>query len=641
MSYASGVIAALTGVFILGASPYGGEAEGPSLFSLLVPSAAHAASDVELKSIAIAAEGLEVAIPAATVTGSNLPEAALRGLFDLPAAGSRAGASWAERLGALSATSIVIPQLSVTQNGGGARQITTYFDVELRDIVNGVIGSARSGRSTITFKPDESAGDAAAFAGTTGAVSVEKIDTTLIARLFSGDGKPAGDAEPAHLLHGVFSIADYRLTGAPDGGEGGFSLAIDSIAGDGMSVRPGSVPIADIFQLANKGSDIETLSADEKRKLLAGVAGILSGIDLGTTTASGLVVSSTDTGTQDDGYALRIATLKTRFADQVLEIGLDGIAFESGDGTVSVAAASLENLSFRSAVSALAEAARSTSEDPEAVLADARIAPSGGRFRIENVAVDLAIDDDTEVDQDANAGQAAGGSADAGAPERIRFSIASFATATDLGTGGGDAQFDTVLTGLRASLPQSDEDGIRQLRELGYDEVTLSAALLGRWTADTKELSLETLSLSGEEIGALALQARLGRVDGEFFSGDPDKALQALSGSALHSFSLTLENKGVFERIVKLQAGAGGVSADDVRQQFAALALIGLPAIIGDSAAAKKIAAAVSRFATSPRKLVLKATAKDPAGVGIETIDPATMGPGAVLERFDVITANE
>lgn len=623
MSCASRIIGTLVAAFVVAGSSFpGGEPARPSLLALLGPSAAYAASDISLANIGISGNGVEIAIPSAAITGSSLPEAELRALF------ATGAGSLPARLGTLSATRIAIPELTVTQHSGGVRQVTTYFDMELHDVVNGVIGSLRSARSAVTATLTDDSGDKVQFTGTSGETSVEKFDTVLLARLFGGDetdGAARDREQPAQPLHGPFSIKDYRVTGNAD--DATFSMEIAGIDGEGLSVRPGSTSLSELAGLAEAGSgNFDSLSPDGKRKVLAGLAGLLSGLELGETTASGVTVSQTGAHAKEDNYSLRVDTIRTRFIDRKLGFSFEGITFEGNAGKASVRTFAVEDLSFRSTASALAEAARPDPDNPDITLDNARLAPEGGRLRVENVNVDFNIDDaDGKQVNDASG--------------RVAFSIASFTSMTDLVPDGDSAQFETVLDGFHALLPATDNDGVNQLRELGYDEVTLSATARGHWTAEGGRLAVEALSLSGKEIGSIDVRARLGQVDRRAFSGDTDLALQALGKATLHDITLTLENKGLFERIVKRQAA--DASPDDVKQQFAALATIGIPAVIGDSAAARKIASAVARFANSPGKLALTATAREPAGVGIGTIDFGASEPRAILDRFDISTANE
>ena len=60
-----------------------------------------------------------------------------------------------------------------------------------------------------------------------------------------------------------------------------------------------------------------------------------------------------------------------------------------------------------------------------------------------------------------------------------------------------------------------------------------------------------------------------------------------------------------------------------------------MPIILGNSAAAKGIGAAMGQFVMKPGKLVVHAKAKEPAGIGFIDLG-AARSPAAVLDRLEV-----
>ncbi|MGV6872444.1 hypothetical protein ACUSIJ_07100 [Pseudochelatococcus sp. B33] len=654
MSLISNVRTVLAGALLLmgaqivtGPSAPEREASGPGpahagVLAWLVP-AAQAAEPLRLADIRIGNDAVSVEIPQASVEGSNLTQPELQSLFDDSAQTTPAGRSVAERLAAFSAALVTIPELTVTVMGGGTTQITRYFDVELRDIASGVIGRATAGRasSSVTAERKDENGDTneeERFSGTIGRIAVEAVDTVFTARLLTGDASGSASGErPTQPLHGPFTISDYRFTqhASDENDELTVEVTIDTIAGEGVSARQPRTPLSQLFGMLDAtGDDLDDLPPEKLRILLIGFADLLSSFDFGKTTASDVNIRSEGTADGVD-FTVRIQSIASHYGDQQLGLVFNDIAASSqpkakADGktepdTVSIGRFAVENLSFGSTITALEEAARSdlTGKDGNSALLDgARFAPTGGRLMVADVDVDVDISDEESKQAD-----------------RFAFSIRTFETTTGGNVAGGRSHFETVLTDLHARLPDTDADGLRELRALGYEELTISSVFRGNWDEATNQLAIDTLSLSGVDIGSIAAGARFGNVGRDAYSGDISLILQALEQSSLHDLTLTLEDGGLFERFVKQQSAAGAGSEDELRQQYAALASIGIPALIGETPAARKIANAVSRFATAPGKLTLTAKARDPQGVPLSTLD-LDAAPAKLMEHFDITTSN-
>ncbi|MFT0892604.1 hypothetical protein [Pseudochelatococcus sp. G4_1912] len=604
---------------------------------ILLPISAQAADNVTVEDIVLEGEIISLEIPRAIVNGTSLTEAELTALFD-----AKSKKPLAERLSELTASSIIIPELTSTIVMGERTQVDTYYNVEMRDVIKGVIGKMTSARITSSTTVEEEDEETEIQSATYGQSSIEALDTVFAARLFTESD--TSENRKTQQLYGPSSNNDIRLAIAPADEEeaGGFTVSIASTKSTGVSARLGRNPLSSILELADTAeTDFEKLPVEKKRALLIAGADILSSFDIGETTVSNMVITDGAEDVSKSKYAVRIGSFVMRYIDQELKFAFDDLSFsnkaEKGkDDVASMKHFSIDGLSFKSTVSALVEASKSEFEKDKNPFEGTYPAPTGGRLVIEGVDVDADISS-PPVEETKDGKDATTASLSPSTPERLTFSLKAFDT-----TLGGDVSndittFQTTLTDLHFPLTASlaEMDGLKELRNMGYADITLSSAFQGQWDKAKKEFTIDTLSFAGRDIGSIGASARLGNVS---VSNDINVIFSALEKASLHGFTMTLENSGLFEHVVKQQAKEGAGTEDEIKQQYAALATVGIPAIIGDTPVARKLAAAVSRFASSPRKLSITATAKDPAGVPIKALDASNAEPSALLERFDITT---
>ena len=109
----------------------------------------------------------------------------------------------------------------------------------------------------------------------------------------------------------------------------------------------------------------------------------------------------------------------------------------------------------------------------------------------------------------------------------------------------------------------------------------------------------------------------------------------ALLGATAKSVSLKIENTGLAEKILVMQARDQGRKPEDLRKELGSMAAMGIPAILGPSDEAKVLAGAVARFLAKPKALTIDLEAKNAGGVGIP--DMATLSnPQAALNLVTV-----
>ena len=149
------------------------------------------------------------------------------------------------------------------------------------------------------------------------------------------------------------------------------------------------------------------------------------------------------------------------------------------------------------------------------------------------------------------------------------------------------------------------------------------------------EIAVTDISLDGVDMHKLKISGILGNVTKDIFSGDVTLAQITALGATIKSLDLKFDNLGVIERYLTMEARKARKEPDALRREWATMAALIAPAILGDSDAAKAITSAVSRFVASPKSLTINAVAKNPGGVGLADVIAAG-DPKAVLGKIDV-----
>ena len=167
------------------------------------------------------------------------------------------------------------------------------------------------------------------------------------------------------------------------------------------------------------------------------------------------------------------------------------------------------------------------------------------------------------------------------------------------------------LKSLVIILPKASSGG-QALAAFGYERVQLGMTAAGDYDPATKKLNITDYTLTGVNMGAFGVKASLGSVDKEVFgAGDPAKRAAGWLKGDLSSLTLKYVNNGLFEKSLAFLAAQQKKSPDALKKEWAGLAQGVIPAMLGGSPDAKKLADAVAAFITNPRSLTITAKAKD------------------------------
>ena len=617
---------------------------------------AAAVQDVTLADVALPLGGTLLKAPKLTASGTRLSRDALAAILKADST-----EPWAARLARLDAGSLTIPVLTSEHAGpGDARQTVIYRDVVARDVRAGRIGQLSAAGATLSV-----AGGGKPGSGTYGMIRATDLDLAALNRLYAEPGDGHG---PVLRVYGTLQVADVTYADAAgttvtiarlDGGElggrqvpGGWTGAFDALAG----VLDGT---------------------QDRRREAAAAADLIEASALGSLEMRGLNVSDAD-----PKGPLRIAIGRLAYAGAGANAGtsLEALSVARGSVRVRLARLALAGVSLAPTIATLRGLA-ATPDPGTGIGEDAarHLVPMLGSLTLSDLSVDLppeAVEGRTGAPRASTAaarahtpegGRAGEGKtgesrprepkpnepkstpidpaqAKPGEPLAVAVSPApaprvALREAT-LGFGptrdGVPTSSRLALAGL--SLPADLVAGAPILGALpayGYRDLDLDLTADAAWDEAAREFALREITLSGRDIGTVRISGLLGGIGPELLSGSvPASTMLMFSGSA-KALDVSVENAGLFERFLAVQSKDLSLKPDELRKEYVTASLLGVPVILGNTAAAKGIGAAMGQFVMKPGKIVLRAKAKDAAGIGFIDLG-AARSPAAVLDLLDV-----
>jgi hypothetical protein len=563
------------------------------------------AADATLENVTFDVGGITYRLPRVAFSGSSLSRADLVALFvSREAAGAR--------LSRLSAREVSIPELRIEQASAGGRQVTVYRDLVARDVVDGRIASLTSGGATL-----EVTGAKAGMAkGSAGPMVVRGLDLAYAAELY---GRTASPTTAARTVYASFALDDLAVS-EPNGAE----VRIARLSGTDFKARPSATSWGDSMRILGEAQDLENASPAERSRLFGMLADLFESFELGSTEAAGIEIRNARAKEQPVGRIARLAVVG-RGARQPAEIRVEGLEIVSNNGTARIEAIAFAGFSMTDALKGLAEQPADKLDR-----ADLRkLVPSIGTVRL------------TGLDVNAKYADLANGSTKAAGPDTIRFGIRGIEMTAD-------KPIDGVPTNLRLAFenvtfavpPNAQDDGLKTLAALGYGALDLSLVTAASWNEAGNELVVREVSVRGADMGSAVLRGVLTDVGHDVFNPDSAVAAAALVGARARNLHLTIENKGLFERVIASEARKGKKAGEELRREYGMAAAIAVPAMLGNAPAAKTLGQAVARFIAKPNRLTISMTAKDPAGLGIADL-AATAEPAAILDKLEITATAE
>jgi len=604
-------------------------------------SAAEAAGPVTLTDIEISSKQLTVRIPRLEVAGDNVDEARLRAIFD-----RKDATPLAKRLSDISVSRATLPELVLVQKSDAAETTSTWKQITITDLKNGVAGAITSSGATFATRAGETSST-----GSIGQTAMEKVNLALVARLYTEAAANDADRQ-LQPAYGAFSASDITVK-SDDA-----SFAIKSVTGKDFRARLLRQPLLELAAGIEAVKNPDDLDPKARAAYYGNVADILEAFSFGEATVTGMtfdVPDESDVDDDDSGDAgkpdakdqgakardargdkpaprIRGEIASLSFGAAVAQGGLsfsglkvapvEGDLVAIGEGSVSNLAAKLADM-FRK----LADGAAAGKDDETSL---ASLTPAAGALTLKNIDVNVASPETPG--------------------ERVKFTVQGFSGSYSDPVNGAPTAVKTSLDRLVIDLPQPRKDGgeddsdssvnatLTKLRAMGYDRLDLSASIDGKWDAATRDLRIGALSFGAADMGSVRLTGLLGNVSQELFTASDDRRQQLLLASRLKNLSLDVTDGGFAKRFAALQAKEQGDSdATQVRAGWAALAQMLLPSMIGSSDGARALTSALGKFIRDSGSLSLSATSRKPEGdlVSQLVMEAASGNPDALFEALD------
>ncbi|KQP68697.1 hypothetical protein [Methylobacterium sp. Leaf112] len=565
--------------------------------------AASAVQDVTLTDVTLPLGDAVLKAARVTVSGTRLSKDELLALL-------RPGPEpVASRLARLDAASLVIPDLRIEGGSKGVRETVTYGNVVAKDVRAGRIAELTSTGAVLTVEGERKG------AGSYGPLQATDLDLAALARLYAepGDGKGA-----LQRIYGTFAVADIAFVDAK-----GMAVKFARIQGRDLSARPVPGTWAGALAALTAPGLAEAPPAT-RAKLSANAADLAEAVTLGGFEATGLSVQHT---TGPTPLNLAIDRIQVGGSDASLE----GITLASNGLDAKAARLSLNGFSIAPTIAAL----RKLAATPDATDEDLRrLTPVIGTLALSDLSLDLSGDPGAKAQDPVVQDQASKNPAVRTEPLHVGLRAATFNFGPPRDGVPTAGRID--LAGL--TLPASAVAGVPGLGSLGlygYRDLDLTVVADTAWDAAAKELKLGEISISGKDMGTVRVNGMLGGIGPEVFDPDAGVSGFAMLSATAKALDLTIENTGLFERFIAAQSKVLSLKPEELKQEYVTASLYGVPAILGNSAGAKAIGAAMGQFVAKPGTLSLSVRPRNGTGIGMLEFS-ASPTPAAVLDRLTI-----
>ncbi|TDR93601.1 hypothetical protein [Enterovirga rhinocerotis] len=578
----------------------------------LLPTAAHAqATEVVLQNVRLGSGLMVFEAPRVIVRGTRLSQADLTRLLD-PASPE----PLIDRVMKLEADEILVPELINVVESPQVKQRTVYRDVSFKSIAGGRVASVTSPSST--FEGSQ-AGEA--VKGSMGRMALADLDVGGTVRAFTAKAAPG---ETLRRLHGAFSIDDVVIDDSK-----GIKTRVGRMTGSGLSAKPtrvGWLGTMEIFAAAEASK--AKPKSDAARAALEATGDLFESFSMGDAEATDISIEARipDDDMEFEGRIRRFAYAAPKDG-RGGEFSAEGLDFGNKDGRVKYDRIAFGGLDMRPAIEAFKEIGTRPDQTPS-VATLRNLMTMMSSVRLEGLDVDIPAQEPSPNLRAENA-------------ERIRVGLGRFEITAEKPVNGIPTDIKFAIRDLSSPIPPNPtNDGIATVAQLGYDRVDGSFGLSLAWDEAKQEIAIRELTVDGKDMGSASIRAMLGNVVRDVFDPDTAVAQVALMSATAKSVEIAVDNRGLFERFLAMQAKRQKRSVEDIRREYGTTAAIGIPVILGSSPGAKALAQSISKFIAKPGKLRITAKARGDAGFGIADF-ASNPSPAGVLEAIDITASAE
>ncbi len=283
-------------------------------------------------------------------------------------------------------------------------------------------------------------------------------------------------------------------------------------------------------------------------------------------------------------------------------------------------AASVDKVEHKTISGAIIGIAQFTSSDArfQPGSAIAHLLPVLGQLKASNVTVELR------------------GSTGAAPP---KWTIKEVAVVADSPRDGIPTKFRAAISDMNIELADAKAvPSLASLLDLGYRSLKLTAVADAEWNPQSGDFTVKDVRIDGNDIGSIAWRATLGKVTKNTFLA---KTFDKGFGTAtVKTMNVTVEDKGLYERVVAREAKKSGQSVAETRRDLSIRAVTAVT-LITQGTADLTVPNAVAKFVSKPGKLNVSSKAKIAAGVPLADFGAQANGQPKISGKFDVVAAAE
>ncbi|MDE2363280.1 MAG: hypothetical protein KGM42_11430 [Hyphomicrobiales bacterium] len=547
---------------------------------LLVGCGAAKAADFTLENVTIDSPGSVYHAPRIEFSGASMTKGDAQKLMS--AADPRSGA---ERIAAIDAARISIPELTTETKTGDYAQTFVYRDLVMQNVAHGVAATLDASGASLESQRGDSH-----TSGRFGAMHAEGVDFPAAVRMTAETRKSAD--EPKRQTTASFTMASMSFDMAQNG-----KVSAEHIVGRNFSGRPLAAPMSALVELAPKTG----AAPSETQQRAAGLmmTDLLGSVDVGALSMDNVLITRDAAASKTgDAVSMKVAhvAIDGMANGKMSNLSLEGIENKAERGAFKLDRIALSGLDTLPMFEAAAKSLKATPRFDHMELSGLSAAPEEGPVKLGRVVIDAK-------------------NWQGGAPTAVRADMQNF----DFSLAGEAAQRAPMLVAL------------------GYDHIDLGATIDASLDPDKKELTVTEASLHEDQIGAARIGAFLTHVSPDLLSGEADAMKSALAAIVFWKADLHLQNGGVLDRYVAAQSKETGKPTAAVRENLAigGRALVRSLFITGGkpNPQVDRVAEAVADFVKGAKNFDLSLFAPD----GIGAIDLMMAGQlGSLAERLKI-----
>lgn len=542
-----------------------------------------------------------VEIPTIDAVDSNLDEATLRDIF------SGNVTDHAEELAGLTATSITIPEITVsvsTTTGDKTNDtVITFTDLVLSNVTDGVAGSVKLAESGVASGDDSSAD--------MGPFSASNFNISGVLGMYG-----LVDASGQTELETIYT--DLKFEGGTVTSSD-VSCTFGAMTAAEFKARPMKSSFADFIGLADSmEKEGETPSPETVGKLMRIYADLFTAFESSPVEFAGFNCDGVDEQDRPLSFSLAGMTMAGMSPGIYPAITMNGLDITvEGDGNISVGTIEVKETDLSGPIAAVQAAPEAI--DEAWLEANVRsLIPAFSGLSFADVSVDVPDPEDADA--------------------RIAASIGAFDLTLGAYRNGFPTDVKTSASNIVVDLPaDSGDEQIQQLIDLGLTSIDAGFAVDTSWNEAENKIAINEVSITGANLATIVLSGTLTNATAALFDLDYDAGMAAAMGVALSHLRVDVTDAGLSDLILATVAADQGSDPAAMRPIFAGLAEGTVVGFLAGAAEAQKVGAAINSFVSGKAKqLTIDMTAKAEPGLGFFDFMAAEEDPASLIGKVNI-----